>query len=104
MHPRPGLSEASQLLLSNGFRLLAATNGSNETTKGYFEKALGKTVAGRWGYFSCDEDKVAKPGPTVYRDVWRRLGFEENNEKKKGWFVASHSWCASFSLPPNTFH
>ncbi|GAA5982811.1 hypothetical protein JCM11641_004632 [Rhodosporidiobolus odoratus] len=90
--PRPGLAEATQLLLSQDFRLLAATNGGLDTTKGLYEKALGKETAGKWKYFSCDEDKAAKPAPTVYRDIWKRLGMEEATAEKHGWFVASHTW------------
>ncbi|GAA5889018.1 hypothetical protein JCM8208_007745 [Rhodotorula glutinis] len=89
---RPGLAAASSLLLSHGFRLLAATNGGLDTTKGLFARALGDDEAQRWEYFSCDEDKTAKPAPGVYRDVWKRLGVDEGDEKKHGWFVASHTW------------
>ncbi|GJN92813.1 hypothetical protein Rhopal_005851-T1 [Rhodotorula paludigena] len=90
--PRPGLVQASELLLSGNFRLMAATNGALETTRGLFAKALGETKAQRWEYFSCDEDRVAKPAPSVYRDVWRKLGVDADAEKKHGWFVASHTW------------
>lgn len=100
---RPGLSAASSLLLSHNFRLLAATNGGLGTTRGLFARALGDDEAERWEYFSCDEDKTAKPAPSVYRDVWRRLSVDEGDEKKHGWFVASHTWyvvsLASFALP-----
>ncbi|BGP18095.1 hypothetical protein JCM10213_004755 [Rhodosporidiobolus nylandii] len=92
MAPRPGLAEATELLLSSNFRLLAATNGGLDTTKGLYEKALGKETAQKWEYFSCDEDKAAKPAPTVYRDVWKRFGIEEDAKDKLGWFVASHTW------------
>ncbi|GAA5866959.1 hypothetical protein JCM8547_003932 [Rhodosporidiobolus lusitaniae] len=91
MTARPGLTEATDLLLADNFRLLAATNGGLDTTKGLYKKALGEETARKWGYFSCDEDKAAKPAPTVYRDVWRRFGFKDE-EEKHGWFVASHTW------------
>ncbi|GAA6053933.1 hypothetical protein JCM3770_004629 [Rhodotorula araucariae] len=90
--PRPSLAGASALLLAHGgFRLLAATNGALATTRGLFVRALGADVADRWEYFSCDEGRVAKPAPEVYRDVWKRLGVQEGDEKR-GWFVASHTW------------
>ncbi|GAA6031398.1 hypothetical protein JCM8097_005642 [Rhodosporidiobolus ruineniae] len=96
--PRPGLSEAVDLLLSSSspapkFTLLAATNGSLATTRQLFTNALGEERASAWGYFSCDEDKCAKPDQRVYRDVWKRLGFAEGDgRKREGWFVASHVW------------
>ncbi|BGP41824.1 hypothetical protein JCM10449v2_005815 [Rhodotorula kratochvilovae] len=88
--PRPSLARASSLLLAHGCRPLAATNGALATTRGLFARALGEEEADRWDYFSCDEDKVAKPAPQVYREVWKRLGQE--GEEKRGWFVASHTW------------
>ncbi|GAA6064104.1 hypothetical protein JCM10212_003667 [Sporobolomyces blumeae] len=92
MRPRPGLVECSDVLqTSDKFRLMAATNGALATTKQLFENALGNDAAGKWEYFSCDQDKVAKPAPTVYRDVWKQLGVERDADKK-GWFVASHTW------------
>ncbi|GAA5877001.1 hypothetical protein JCM1840_007094 [Sporobolomyces johnsonii] len=91
MPARPGLGTCAALLQAHNFRLMAATNGGLETTQGLFEKALGKEAAEKWEYFSCDEDRVAKPAPSVYEDVWKRLGLGGGVEKK-GWFVASHTW------------
>lgn len=88
---RTGLDVASSLLLDNKLRLLAATNGGLETTRGLFNRALGEEQAGKWQYFSCDEDKVAKPAPSVYAQIKKRLGVEDG--KEPGWFVASHTWC-----------
>ncbi|GAA5851629.1 hypothetical protein JCM9279_002521 [Rhodotorula babjevae] len=92
LEARPGLGTASSLLLSHGCRLLAATNGGLETTRGLFARALGDDEAQRWEYFSCDEDQAAKPAPSVYRDVWKRLGVDEGDEGRHGWFVTSHTW------------
>ncbi|BGP26161.1 haloacid dehalogenase [Rhodotorula toruloides] len=91
MRPRPSLSPCSDLLLSHDFCLLAATNGALETTRGLFEKGLGKDVADRWEYFSTDEARVAKPDPSVYVNIWKKLGVEEGAEKE-GWFIAAHTW------------
>ncbi|CEQ40128.1 SPOSA6832_01716, partial [Sporobolomyces salmonicolor] len=90
MPARPGLGACAALLQMHNFRVMAATNGGLETTRGLFENALGKEEAGKWEYFSCDEDRVAKPSPSVYEDVWKRLGL--GGVERKGWFVASHTW------------
>ncbi|GAA5957307.1 hypothetical protein JCM21900_000804 [Sporobolomyces salmonicolor] len=90
MPARPGLGACAALLQMHNFRVMAATNGGLETTRGLFENALGKEEAGKWEYFSCDEDRVAKPSPSVYEDVWKKLGL--GGVERKGWFVASHTW------------
>ncbi|GAA5977109.1 hypothetical protein JCM10908_004859 [Rhodotorula pacifica] len=87
---RPSLSGASTLLLENGFRCMAATNGALESTRGLFTNALGEEVAQKWEYYSCDEDRVAKPAPSVYAVIRKRLGLEKEDEEC--WFVASHTW------------
>lgn len=86
---RPSLGAASSLLLENGFRCMAATNGGLESTQGLFKSAFGDQVAQRWEYYSCDEDRVAKPAPSVYTAIRKRLGVEPDDES---WFVASHTW------------
>ncbi|GAA5879945.1 hypothetical protein JCM3774_005687 [Rhodotorula dairenensis] len=86
---RPSLNAASSLLLEHGFRCMAATNGGLESTKGLFEHALGSEVAQKWQYYSCDEDQVAKPAPSVYAAIRNRLGVQKGEEC---WFVASHTW------------
>lgn len=89
---RPGLDAASETLLSSRgphFRLMAATNGSLEMTKGLFTAALGEDHARRWEYYSCDEDRVAKPAPSVYDAIRKRLGVHDGDVC---WFVASHTW------------
>lgn len=92
MRPRPSLAPCSDTLLAHNFRLMAATNGALETTRGLFEKGLGKDVADKWEYFSCDESRVAKPDPSVYQNIWKKLGVAEGGEKN-GWFIAAHTWC-----------
>lgn len=87
--PRPSLSAASAHLLENGFRCMAATNGGLESTQGLFTRALGSEVAEKWEYYSCDEDRVAKPAPSVYAAIRSRLGVQDEEEC---WFVASHTW------------
>lgn len=94
MDPRPSLAPASALLHASGtkskFRLMAATNGELDSTRGLFRRALGEEEARKWDVFSCDEVRVAKPREEVYEAVWRRLGLE--GEERVGWFVAAHTW------------
>ena len=95
MTPRPSLAGCSKLLIAtNKFTLLAATNGGAASTRGLFEQALGKEIGGEggpWGVFSCDTNKVAKPAPIVYEQIWQRFESKGLTERK-GWFVASHTW------------
>ncbi|GAA5845966.1 hypothetical protein JCM5353_001074 [Sporobolomyces roseus] len=96
MPPRPSLIPATKLLASSKspkFRLMAATNGGLETTKKLFTNAMGEDLVKEmaWEFFSCDQDKKAKPDQKVYSDVWKALG-KENEGERKGWFVASHTW------------
>ena len=92
---RPSLGAASSLLLENGFRCMAATNGGLESTRGLFKNALGDQVAERWEYYSCDEVRVAKPAPSVYAAIRKRLEVGRDDES---WFVASHTWSVEDSF------
>ncbi|KDE04650.1 hypothetical protein MVLG_04948 [Microbotryum lychnidis-dioicae p1A1 Lamole] len=92
--PRPSLVECSALLLAAenpSFQLMAATNGADKTTRGFYKSALGDEEAEKWMYFSCDEIEVAKPAPVVYEAIWERLRSKALG-KDGGWFVASHTW------------
>lgn len=95
MTPRPSLAGCSKLLTAtNKFTLLAATNGGAASTRGLFERALGKEIGGEggpWGVFSCDQHQVAKPAPAVYEQIWQRFE-KEGLKERKGWFIASHTW------------
>lgn len=93
MDARPSLAECSALLLGSGkFKLLAATNGGIDSTRGLFDNALGEAESAKWGVFSCDTARVAKPAPAVYESIWQTLG--EEGKDRSGWFMASHCWCA----------
>lgn len=94
---RASLAACSALLLSStepSFRLLAATNGGAESTRGLFDRALGEEESLKWEVFSCDEIKVAKPAQEMYEAVWKKLGMEKK-KTRAGWFIASHSWYMS---------
>lgn len=86
MTPRPSLAACSQLLVATGkFNLLAATNGGAASTRGLFERALGKEIGGEggpWGVFSCDTNQVAKPAPIVYEQIWQRFEKEGLTERR----------------------
>ncbi|KAM0751097.1 HAD-like protein [Meredithblackwellia eburnea MCA 4105] len=93
--PRPSFAAASTLLVNSqtpGFKILAATNGGVDSTKGLLKAALGDQ-AGEWSVLSCDELQVAKPDPRVYEACWERVGLgSESGKERRGWFVASHTW------------
>ena len=92
MNPRPSLSACSSRFHESGlFRLMAATNGGAESTRGLFDAALGPEESVKWSVFSCDDVQVAKPAPIVYEAIWKKLGLAEGAERT-GWFIASHTW------------
>ncbi|KAL8290599.1 hypothetical protein RQP46_002857 [Phenoliferia psychrophenolica] len=91
MNARSSLAACSTAFHKSGaFRLMAATNGGAESTRGLFDLALGKEESSKWAVFSCDEIAVAKPAPIVYEAIWKKLGLVEG--ERNGWFIASHTW------------
>lgn len=94
LNARPSLLDCHKLLTTSSeptFRVMAATNGAGESTRGLFDLALGKEESEKWEVFSCNEIEVAKPAPAVYEAVWKRLGLEKKKDRS-GWFIASHTW------------
>ena len=90
MTARPSLAPASALLnSSNKFKLWGCTNGGADNTRGLYDLALGKEESEKWGVWSCDSVRKAKPAPAVYEAIWKSL---VGDGERKGWFVASHSW------------
>lgn len=87
--------------------LWGATNGGIALAEKLFKHNLGlksieidsassnrvesaKTHIGLW---SCDEIKVAKPDPQVYKDILKTvLPSGDDDSKTSKWFVASHMW------------
>ena len=77
-----GALEGFQRLEANGWKLIALTNGSIESTHQLLEKA------GALQYFSqvrsCDEVQRTKPHPEVYQLLPPSEGIT--------WMVAAHAW------------
>jgi phosphoglycolate phosphatase-like HAD superfamily hydrolase len=117
LQPRPGMVQAftktyrDEKLVSSKFKqveLWGATNGGLALSEKLFKGALGSDVSvytgqgisskqrkpstrGQGvGLFSCDEIKMAKPHPDVYRAIRSRI--EEEGDATSLWFVASHTW------------
>lgn len=84
LEPRPEFPEAVEHLRSHGWRLMALTNGAEQSTRKLLEVAR---VAGSFGeVISCDAIGVAKPNPAVYRLAAERSGGAEL------WMIAAHAW------------
>jgi platelet-activating factor acetylhydrolase len=121
LKPRPGMVDAfsktyrEEKLVPSKFEqveLWGATNGGLALGEKLFKNALGADVElftgegvsskqrtsssskGKGvGLFSCDEVKVAKPNPDVYRAIKERIEKDsKDGEKTTLWFVASHTW------------
>lgn len=104
MGARPKLRECTDILASDGrFSLTGATNGAAATTRGLFEKNLGKDGSenGLWSVWSCDQIQVSKPAPIVYESIWQSLG-QNDAAQRKGWFVAAHGWFVLVSNAPGS--
>jgi len=79
----PGALEAFHRLTEAGWRLVALTNGSAEST----HKLLKQT--GALHHFaevrSCDEIQITKPNPKVYQLL-------QQNTQGEIWMIAAHAW------------
>ena len=84
LDPRPELPEAAEHLRSRGWRLIALTNGAEQSTRDLLERA---GVAGSFGdVISCDSIRVTKPNPAVYRLA------AERSDGADLWMIAAHAW------------
>jgi 2-haloacid dehalogenase len=79
----PGALEAFQRLTEAGWRLVALTNGSAESTQKLLKRA------GVLQHFaevrSCDEIQITKPNLKVYQLL-------QQNEQGEIWMIAAHAW------------
>jgi 2-haloacid dehalogenase len=83
LDPRPDLADAVEHLAAAGWKLLALTNGSEDSALGLLERAL---VSHRFsGVLSCDSISVSKPNPQVYELALSR-------SEGEAWMVAAHGW------------
>lgn len=78
-----GALESFEKLAKAGWRLVALTNGSTDSTRQLLKQA------GAMTYFtevrSCDEVQTTKPHPKVYQLV-------QQNAPGEIWMVAAHAW------------
>ena len=80
---QPKAKEAFELLTTSGWKIIALTNGSKESTDKLLERA------GVQKYFaevhSCDAIAITKPHPDVYRMI-------RADNLEYVWLVAAHAW------------
>lgn len=78
MEPRKHLVECITLLRKNGYECYGMTNGGKENTQGLYKQAHsgeGQNFLGdlEKQVYSCDEFKIAKPNPEVYKGVLKKI-------------------------------
>ena len=80
---QPGAKEAFQTLTKAGWRVLALTNGSKNSTHNLLERAAVQQYFTE--IYSCDAIALTKPHPDVYKMI-------QTDNLKKTWLVAAHAW------------
>ncbi len=83
LDPQPGLQEMIEALSGSGWRLLALTNGSEQSTRELLRRV--GVVDSFAALLSCDAIGRFKPHP----DVYERARREAEGEL---WMVAAHAW------------
>jgi 2-haloacid dehalogenase len=79
-----GAEEACSMLLDRGWRILALTNGSEESTRRLLSRV---GLADRFSVFlSCDRIGKTKPHPEVYEIARQEAG------PGALWLIAAHAW------------
>ena len=80
---QPKAKEAFEILTTFGWKIIALTNGSKESTDKLLERAgVQKYFA---EVYSCDAIAVTKPHPDVYRMV-------RGDNLEDVWLIAAHAW------------
>lgn len=83
LEPQPGALEAFRILVEAGWKLVALTNGSEESTRKLLNRA---GALQRFGsILSCDAIQKTKPHPDVY-DLPKQVADGDV------WMVAVHAW------------
>lgn len=83
LDPQPGALEAFRILVEAGWKLVALTNGSEESTRKLLERA---GALQRFGsILSCDAIQKTKPHPDVY-------DLPKQDADADVWMVAVHAW------------
>lgn len=83
LEPQPDAIEAFRILVDAGWKLVALTNGSEESTRKLLERAC--VLEHFSNILSCDVIQKTKPHPDVYK-LAKQVA-EENL-----WMVAVHAW------------
>ncbi|WP_319422442.1 HAD hydrolase-like protein [Pleurocapsa sp. FMAR1] len=80
---QPGAKEAFQTLTEAGWRVLALTNGSKNSTRDLLERAAVQQYFTE--IYSCDAIAFTKPHPDVYKMI-------QTDNLEETWLVAAHAW------------
>ena len=83
LEPQPEALEAFRLLTTAGWKLVALTNGSKDSTHKLLEQANALEYFA--SIFSCDAIQKTKPHPDVY-------ALAKQDSEGDIWMVAAHSW------------
>lgn len=83
LEPQPEALEAFRILTTAGYKLVALTNGSEDSTRKLLERANALEYFA--SIFSCDAIQKTKPHPDVY-------ALAKQNVEGDIWMVAAHAW------------
>ena len=83
LEPSPGALEAFEIIARSGWKLVALTNGSEDSTRKLLERAGVKQLFA--SILSCDAVQKTKPHPDVY-------AMPLQNAEGDVWMVAVHAW------------
>jgi 2-haloacid dehalogenase len=83
LEPQPEALEVFRLLRTAGWKLVALTNGSEDSTHKLLEQA--KALEYFASIFSCDAIQKTKPHPDVY-------ALAKQDSEGDIWMVAAHAW------------
>ena len=80
---QPKAQEAFKILTTSGWKIMALTNGSKDSTNKLLERAEVQKYFTE--VYSCDAISVTKPHPDVYEMI-------RTNNLENVWLVAAHAW------------
>ena len=83
LEPSPGALEAFEIIARSGWKLVALTNGSEDSTRKLLERAGVQQLFA--SILSCDAVQKTKPHPDVY-------AMPLQNAEGDVWMVAVHAW------------
>ena len=83
LEPQPSALESFRLLAEAGWRIVALTNGSEDSTRQLLERANAQDYFSE--ILSCDAVRKTKPHPKVY-------ALPKRNAESDVWMAAIHAW------------